>query len=312
MENQQSNQAFTREYLNKLHEVVSEKFGPSEADATISVLEENSFMYLRMLAVVGAYRSGKTLEETATFLNLTRERVRQIQVKARALGILEMHEGGASLRSKNLDYERRRNKMAMEEKRIRKFFGCGREEFYRLNEGYSAWAGKNYQNRRSVVYIHQKRAAVRSAEWKLTFPEWWSVWEKSGNWAFHGRGKGKMTLARLDNNKPFEIGNVAIMPTEDVSSMAGAKAHKLWPDMAKLRRRGSSLDLIAKQEAALQMRNEGKPLKEIAKILRIGESTASGYATSARRRREMREKQERNGEIETVGIGTMLKKMFNR
>lgn len=306
MESQQSNQAFTQEYLNKLHEVVAREFGPRQADATLAVLEENSSMYLRMLAVVGAYRQGKTLEETGVLLDLTRERVRQILVKARSLDILDVREGGVTYRTKTLEQQRHKNKIEMEEKRIRRFFGCGRDEFYRLNEGYSPWAGKGYRcpSRRSMAYIHQKRAAVRAAEWNLTFPEWWSVWEKSGNWAFHGRGRGKMTLARLDNNKPFELNNVAIMLNENVSSMAGTKAHRLWPDIGRYRR--SSPDLTEKQEIALRMREEGKTLKEISKALGIGESTASGYATSARRRREIREKQS------AVGIGTMLKKMLNR
>jgi hypothetical protein len=51
-------------------------------------------------------------------------------------------------------------------------------------------------------------ARRRGIEWKLTFEQWWDIWEKSGKW--NERGAGLYMMCRTGDIGPYELGNVRI------------------------------------------------------------------------------------------------------
>lgn len=55
-------------------------------------------------------------------------------------------------------------------------------------------------------HIHKTNALQRGIEFKLTFDEWWSVWEPF--WVIDQHGK--FCMCRTNDEGPYEIGNVRI------------------------------------------------------------------------------------------------------
>ncbi len=69
---------------------------------------------------------------------------------------------------------------------------------------------------------HKSSAKYRGIEFRLTFEEWWGVWEASGKWEQRGRSEGMYCMSRYNDQGPYEIGNVYIqLWTENTS-----QAHK--------------------------------------------------------------------------------------
>jgi hypothetical protein len=54
----------------------------------------------------------------------------------------------------------------------------------------------------------QAGAAKRGIEWRLTFGEWWSLWEP--HYANRGRKKTQLVMCRTLDSGPYELGNVRI------------------------------------------------------------------------------------------------------
>jgi len=59
-------------------------------------------------------------------------------------------------------------------------------------------------------FEHQGNARRRGIVFDLTFPEWWSVWETSGQWANRGRGGDKYVMSRYRDCGAYTKGNVFI------------------------------------------------------------------------------------------------------
>ena len=74
------------------------------------------------------------------------------------------------------------------------------------------------------------RAKQRGIVWKLTFEQWWAIWEKSGKWELRGRGRGKYCMGRYGDLGAYEDGNVAIVlqevNTKDMSHKRHGQPHK--------------------------------------------------------------------------------------
>lgn len=145
------------------------------------------------------YRSGETLQQIADTYKVSRERVRQILAR---MGV-RAHEGGHAYRAK-------RKKKATSLKRERRFlrkYGMTRERFQEVEKNVDECGGTP-----SLRFREQKGSAhTRGIEWNLTFGEWWSLWEASGQWPKRGRGKGRYVMARPGDTGPYELGNVAIV-----------------------------------------------------------------------------------------------------
>lgn len=64
-------------------------------------------------------------------------------------------------------------------------------------------------------YQQQKRRAwQRGIGWRLTFEQWWQIWQASGHWHERGKHKGNYIMARLRDAGHYEQGNVYITKLE--------------------------------------------------------------------------------------------------
>lgn len=269
--------------------------------------------YARIFILAQQWKQGKTLEELGAAFDITRERVRQLLQTAKRIGLLKGEDkGGASKRSVDRDRVHLQAKIAKEEVRVQRYFGCSRDECYAINNGRSPWS-QAVPKTLARFYYAQRRAAVNNgAAWALTFPQWKKVWDESGKWALHGRGANRYTLGRLDTSKPFEPGNAAVLSNAEISSKAGRKSDFI------LRGKYDSgrVALWERQEAILVMREEsGKSYKDIGKVFNLTEPTARSYATSARRRRELQATEKALGSEPSVpvrGIGDVMRRLFKR
>lgn len=57
---------------------------------------------------------------------------------------------------------------------------------------------------------HRHNAEVRGVEWRLTFEEWWGIWERSGRWEKRGCRFGCYCMCRLNDEGPYAVDNVFI------------------------------------------------------------------------------------------------------
>lgn len=55
---------------------------------------------------------------------------------------------------------------------------------------------------------HARGAKKRGIEFKLSFDDWWGIWESSGHW--NERGPNGYQMCRNGDEGPYEVGNVYI------------------------------------------------------------------------------------------------------
>lgn len=67
-----------------------------------------------------------------------------------------------------------------------------------------------WKSPRGRFHRHISNAKKRGVGFRLTFEEWWGVWEASGKWSLRGRGRGQYVMARFGDQGVYEIGNVRI------------------------------------------------------------------------------------------------------
>lgn len=155
------------------------------------------------------YRSGKTLNEIGITYGITRERVRQL---IKPYGLTRTF-GGAHVRgvtekiAQIRDHgERLRDK---DEGRYQRWLRCSKDAFIDLTGMTWKWTDNNSKNP-AYAYVQQARNAQRRAiEWRLTFPQWWKIWQDSGKWLQRGRGEG-YCMARHGDSGAYEPENVYI------------------------------------------------------------------------------------------------------
>lgn len=94
-----------------------------------------------------------------------------------------------------------------------KRYGCTPEQFDEVRR-YSdrLWAdGRKYGTLPLQAFYAQKGAAKqRGVEFKLTFWEWWTIWQKSGKWLSRGRSSTGYVMCRIRDKGGYEVGNVYI------------------------------------------------------------------------------------------------------
>lgn len=79
-----------------------------------------------------------------------------------------------------------------------------------------AWDKKNKYKRQAGA------ARQRGIEFKLTFDEWWHVWESSGHWEQRGTGIDQYCMVRNRGQGAFELGNVIIVTNRQNGQLAAA------------------------------------------------------------------------------------------
>ena len=63
---------------------------------------------------------------------------------------------------------------------------------------------------RGKYSLHKHNARMRGVEFTLTFDEWWSIWQKSGQWKRRGNRSGHYVMCRIMDEGPYAVGNVFI------------------------------------------------------------------------------------------------------
>ena len=149
------------------------------------------------------YASGTTLQEIGDYYDLTRERVRQIM--SQELGITAK-DGGAHQRY----CDKQAAEIARKDRRCIRKHGMTVDEYKAANKCLDK-AGKCPSYRFQKQLQHSKE---RDIEWKLTFAEWWSLWEQSGKWLERGRGSGYV-MARHGDTGPYAVGNIKIISAKE-------------------------------------------------------------------------------------------------
>lgn len=70
---------------------------------------------------------------------------------------------------------------------------------------------------------HKNRASRCRIEFKLTFEEWWQIWEDSGRYAERGAFRGGYVMSRKEDKGAYEAGNVFIQRHEDNAKQGALK-----------------------------------------------------------------------------------------
>lgn len=61
---------------------------------------------------------------------------------------------------------------------------------------------------KGIFSVQKRKAKQRGIEWKLSFNEWWKVWEESGKW--NQRGVDGYAMCRNGDSGSYSMGNVRI------------------------------------------------------------------------------------------------------
>lgn len=224
--------------------------------------------------IVSLYKEGKTLEEIGLQFCITRERVRQV-IQKTAPGI----SGGAAVRAVSNQIEDARLRLISMNARCMDSYGCDYETARRLNDGLNFTAPKC----RALAYNNQKRdASARGIEFRLSFPEWIEIWERSGKWMERGRGRNRYCMARHGDTGPYAVGNVYIT----TNAQNAAESYENTPVESRHHcnyvPRWAVTTLTPRQKQILELANSGNGPSAIAELLGIGRGTVAGILCTAR------------------------------
>lgn len=138
------------------------------------------------------FRAGVAMADIGRQFNLTRERVRQILERR---GLTGEHCGGAI---------RTQQKKAMRD--------AAKDARYMLEYGHPYAVVKELRKARITHAFRQQRANAlrRGIEWKLTFAQWFAVWQTSGHLDARGKGIGSYCMSRIRDDGAYALGNVHI------------------------------------------------------------------------------------------------------
>jgi len=67
---------------------------------------------------------------------------------------------------------------------------------------------------RGKYAAHKANASRRGVAFNLSFAQWWSIWEGSGQWTRRGNRRGLWCMARIGDVGGYEMGNVRIVRHE--------------------------------------------------------------------------------------------------
>lgn len=165
--------------------------------------------------ICALYSSGKTLEEIAMVVHLTRERVRQILKKR---GITKF-QGGYFVVARSIQEAEALANSRKREAESQSQWGCDYETACRINGGRAVRTCGPIK----AFWMQRRSAATRGIDWLMTLPQWWEVWQTSGKWAERGRGKNLYCMARLSDVGPYSVDNVHIITNSQNASDSFAK-----------------------------------------------------------------------------------------
>jgi DNA-binding CsgD family transcriptional regulator len=168
----------------------------------------------RIGKMVSMYRQGVTLQKIGDQFGITRERVRQLIGKRGVKSI----DGGKSVVAAAQALAREQDKEA---RSIAKY-GLPRAVVEQLRKDGVTYAFQQQRN----------HARIRGIDWKLSFGQWFAIWQASGKLHLRGRGKGKYVMSRVSDTGCYEMGNVHIQLATENSK----EAVKQWKGKVKANR----------------------------------------------------------------------------
>ena len=200
------------------------------------------------------YRQGMTMQAIGEKYNVTRERVRQVLKRA---GV-DHSCGGQTVQASLKRNAAERSRVAAQARRAEKW-GV---PFDLLAELRSNGTIRAFEQQR-------KNSRARGIVWKLTFGQWFAVWQASGKLHLRGRGKGRYCMSRHRDEGGYELGNVHVQLCTTNSSEGFGKARGkpkaftgvfcVYPgrELAWLAKVGKvRLGYFASAEAAYEARND--------------------------------------------------------
>jgi DNA-binding CsgD family transcriptional regulator len=223
--------------------------------------------------MVELYKSGMTLESIGMKHGLTKERIRQI-LRKMAVPADVGGQAVAMLISYSERKTKRQERAEFVEKRCFANFGCSLEVLTAINGGISAYKTAGTA---SYSYLQQKEnSEKRGIDFRLTFPEWWDVWQESGHWEQRGRGKDKYCMSRIADSGAYELGNIEII-TGGQNSSYSYLITTAAERYAKRKKRTTrdSLNMTPRDAEVYKLMQSGLDASEIAS--RLGIKYGSAY-----------------------------------
>ncbi len=162
----------------------------------------------RNLKILSMHRQGVNMTKIGAQMGVTRERVRQILKRHGITG----RDAGAAKKAKKTE-------AALIAREAR----CMARHGMTLS-AYTAASKAGHV----AAYCQQRNTARhRGVDWKLSFGEWFSIWQESGKLHLRGRGVGHYVMSRACDSGGYVLGNVHIqLSTENNSEYMTKNACK--------------------------------------------------------------------------------------
>jgi hypothetical protein len=79
--------------------------------------------------------------------------------------------------------------------------------------GTQTWSG--LMSKIEKFLKQRSNARSRGVPFNLTFQQWWDIWEESGKYKDRGRGRRGFVMHRINDRRPYEVGNAEIISAVD-------------------------------------------------------------------------------------------------
>lgn len=154
----------------------------------------------RNQVICDAFASGRTLAAIGADYGISRERVRQILV---ANGV-SADSGGVALsaRQKKVASQEARNSNKL------RIWGISLEEWTRLNTIKNPLGENPF---RAFTSYRRNARKYGDDRWRISFVEWWAMWEASGLWGKKGSSDERIVMIRTNPAGNFEAANLEIV-----------------------------------------------------------------------------------------------------
>ena len=165
----------------------------------------------RELKIISMFKHGHTMEAIGLKFSLSRERVRQILAANNIYGC----DGGKH----SVVLKQRMREQAYRDSELLPKYSCTRAEYKEI---------QNKNKKLPLAFIdHFRNAIARGIRFKLTFPEWYKLWNDSGHIDNRGRKSGQYVMSRKGDKGPYSIDNIEIKSCNENCKEAMDRIHRL-------------------------------------------------------------------------------------